>query len=169
MKNTIFVFSTFLFFTLFTTDTFAQGKVKKGKLKTKQAILNQPALGEWRKDTVSHQKQSRNQSIKRNNGMQPSLKSRGGMTKGPTVQGSIWDTLPPQVKGGKMVPKLKKQQSATQNGQSARRNNPNQIKGQSMEKNPGQIKMRPNKRGNGSKKAIQKREKANQKSNSNNY
>lgn len=162
MKNLIFAFTALLVFTLVTTDAHAQSKVKKSKLKTKQGTLNQPIAKEWIRDSMYYLKKVQDQPLQTSNNVNASNKPRGGMTKGPAVPGSIWDTLPPQVRGGKRTPKLQKNQTS-QNQQGIRRNNPNRVKGQALQQNPKQLKMRPNKTQSGARKKGQKRKKTTQK------
>lgn len=121
MKNIIFALTTCCFFLFLTTNTFAQTKVKKGKLKTTEGKLKQPAPQKFIRDSMYYLKNlDKTPQTTGSNSVQAANKPGGVMKKGPTVPGSIWDTLPPQVRGGSAGPKLQNQR-ATQNAQSANR------------------------------------------------
>ena len=120
MKNIIYAISTCCFFLLLTTNTFAQTKVKKGKLKTKQGTLKESAPQQFIRDSMYYLKNvDKTPQTKGSNSVQVSNKPSRGMKKEPTVPGSIWDTLPPQVRGGSASPRLQNRR-ATQNAQTTK-------------------------------------------------
>lgn len=112
MKKIIFALTACLFFLLSTTDTFAQTKVKKNKVKAKQGVLKQPAPQKWIRDSMYYLKNldKTPQTIGLNSA-QASDKPNENIKKEPTASGTIGKTVSPQVKGRKARPKLQKRQA----------------------------------------------------------
>lgn len=161
MKKIIFALTACFCLTLFATQSFAQTKVKKGKLKVKKGVLQQPEKQIVLRDTVWNQKSTNttNQQIGTSNKGRISKNKRGQLQKGPTVPGSIWDTIPPQVKGGKATPRL-------QNRQTVKRSKTNlrQAKGDKLQQT-NQVRKKQKKGTPATSKAIQKRRKTTKKNN----
>ena len=111
MKHVLFAIATCLVFTLTTTNTFGQTKAKKQGVKTKQGTLTQPKGGSIYRDSLPFVKKTDPARIAKNGnqGVRAGSQSGRKLQQKPAAPGSIWDSIPPQVKGGKAMPKLQNQ------------------------------------------------------------
>jgi hypothetical protein len=147
MKNVIFALTAFLFFIFTSTPTFAQAKVKKGKVKTQKGVLqpqSNPKSTGWIRDSMFNQTKGRPGQLRTNSNQGAQKSGSLEAMKQPKQNWGTRDSLPWLKPKNAEPTKMRSRNGNVQGSKRAKPNNPNLKAKPNLERKKKQVKKKNN-------------------------